>query len=56
MTARAPIIEFSPTCVPARVAMFTGKSPELHGRYGYREGISFPEAYPVTRTPPRSAQ
>ncbi len=38
----------TPTCVPARVAMFTGKSPELHGRYGYREGISFPEAYPVT--------
>lgn len=38
----------TPTCVPARVAMFTGKSPSLHGRYGYREGISFPEAYPVT--------
>ena len=38
----------TPTCVPARVAMLTGKSPELHGRYGYREGISFPEAYPVT--------
>ncbi|MGO1480141.1 MAG: arylsulfatase [Brachybacterium sp.] len=38
----------TPTCVPARVAMFTGKSPSLHGRYGYREGVSFPEAYPVT--------
>ncbi|WP_245822509.1 arylsulfatase [Brachybacterium avium] len=38
----------TPTCVPARVAMFTGKSPALHGRYGYREGISFPDAYPVT--------
>ncbi|MGP5125547.1 arylsulfatase [Brachybacterium tyrofermentans] len=38
----------TPTCVPARVAMFTGKSPDLHGRYGYREGISFPDAYPVT--------
>lgn len=38
----------TPTCVPARVALFTGKSPELHGRYGYREGISFPDAYPVT--------
>lgn len=38
----------TPTCVPARVAMFTGKSPELHGRYGYRERISFPDAYPVT--------
>ena len=38
----------TPTCVPARVAMFTGKSPSLHGRYGYREGGLFPEAYPVT--------
>ncbi|HEX7352259.1 arylsulfatase [Brachybacterium sp.] len=38
----------TPTCVPARVAMFTGQSPERHGRYGYREGISFPDAYPVT--------
>jgi arylsulfatase A-like enzyme len=38
----------TPTCVPARVALFTGKSPALHGRYGYREGISFPDAYPVT--------
>lgn len=38
----------TPTCVPARVAMFTGKGPESHGRYGYREGISFPDAYPVT--------
>ena len=38
----------TPTCVPARVALLTGKSPTLHGRYGYREGISFPDAYPVT--------
>lgn len=38
----------TPTCVPARVSLFTGKSQELHGRYGYREGISFPDAYPVT--------
>lgn len=38
----------TPTCVPARVALFTGKSPDLHGRYGYREGVSFPDAYPVT--------
>ncbi|WP_052326334.1 sulfatase-like hydrolase/transferase [Brachybacterium muris] len=38
----------TPTCVPARVAMFTGKSPELHGRYGYRDGIDFHSAYPVT--------
>src|SRR5699024_5299488 len=34
----------TPTCVPARVAMFTGQSPTRHGRYGYREGISFPDA------------
>src|SRR5690625_7764052 len=38
----------TPTCVPARVAMFTGQSPTRHGRYGYREGISFPDAHPVT--------
>lgn len=38
----------TPTCVPARVAMFTGQGPETHGRYGYREGISFPDAHPVT--------
>jgi arylsulfatase A-like enzyme len=38
----------TPTCVPARVAMFTGRSPDLHGRYGYREGIDFSSAYPVT--------
>ncbi|WP_232820249.1 arylsulfatase [Brachybacterium sp. YJGR34] len=38
----------TPTCVPARVALFTGQSPDRHGRYGYREGISFPAAYPVT--------
>src|SRR5690625_5786930 len=40
----------TPTCVPARVAMFTGQSPTRHGRYGYREGISFPDAHPVTRS------
>lgn len=38
----------TPTCVPARVALFTGTSPDRHGRFGYREGISFPDAYPVT--------
>lgn len=38
----------TPTCVPARVALFTGQGPESHGRYGYREGISFPDAHPVT--------
>lgn len=38
----------TPTCIPARVAMLTGTAPATHGRYGYREGISFPDAYPVT--------
>ncbi|MFD6178564.1 MULTISPECIES: arylsulfatase [unclassified Isoptericola] len=38
----------TPTCVPARVAMFTGQSPERHGRTGYRDGIPFSEAHPIT--------
>ncbi|MGC0252035.1 arylsulfatase [Pseudactinotalea sp. Z1748] len=38
----------TPTCVPARVALFTGQSPERHGRYGYREGVPFDLAHPVT--------
>src|SRR5690606_17826775 len=38
----------TPTCVPARVALLTGKSQAAHGRYGDRGGISFPDAYPVT--------
>lgn len=38
----------TPTCVPARVAMFTGQSQERHGRYGYRDGVPFTEAHPVT--------
>lgn len=38
----------TPTCVPARVALFTGKAPESHGRVGYREGVPFTELYPVT--------
>ncbi|MCI5825472.1 MAG: arylsulfatase [Arcanobacterium sp.] len=38
----------TPTCIPARVALFTGMSQESHGRYGYREGIPFHKAYPVT--------
>ena len=38
----------TPTCVPARVALFTGQSSKLHGRYGYSEGVNFPAAYPVT--------
>src|SRR5690625_4586134 len=44
----------TPTCVPARVAMFTGQSPARHGRYGYREGISFPDAPPATLQYPLS--
>src|SRR5699024_4768651 len=38
----------TPTCVPARVALFTGQSPERHGRYGYRDGVPFSKAHPVT--------
>lgn len=38
----------TPTCVPARVGMFTGTGPGTHGRYGYREGIDFSSAYPTT--------
>ncbi|MDO5736705.1 MAG: arylsulfatase [Propionibacteriaceae bacterium] len=35
----------TPTCVPARVALFTGASQERHGRYGYREGVPFQAAH-----------
>lgn len=38
----------TPTCVPARVALFTGQAQESHGRYGYQEQIPFAEAHPVT--------
>lgn len=38
----------TPTCVPARVALFTGQSQERHGRTGYRDGIPFTQAHPVT--------
>lgn len=38
----------TPTCVPARVALFTGQSQERHGRYGYRDGVPFSRAHPVT--------
>lgn len=38
----------TPTCVPARVALFTGQSQERHGRVGYREGVPFEEVHPVT--------
>lgn len=38
----------TPTCVPARVGILTGQSPERHGRTGYREGVPFSTAHPVT--------
>lgn len=38
----------TPTCVPARVALFTGQSQERHGRVGYDEGIPFEQAHPVS--------
>jgi arylsulfatase A-like enzyme len=36
----------TPTCVPARAALFTGLSQEHHGRVGYRDGV--PWEYPTT--------
>lgn len=30
-----------PSCIPARVALFTGKSQKNHGRVGYEDGISW---------------
>lgn len=38
----------TPTCVPARVGLFTGLAPASHGRLGYREGVPFSKAHPVT--------
>lgn len=38
----------TPTCVPARVGLFTGQSQERHGRVGYTDGIPFEQAHPVT--------
>ena len=38
----------TPTCVPARVGLFTGQSQERHGRYGYREGVPFHAAHGPT--------
>ncbi len=38
----------TPTCVPARVALFTGQSQERHGRVGYEEGVRFDDVHPVT--------
>jgi arylsulfatase len=36
----------TPTCIPARAALFTGLSQRSHGRVGYKDGV--PWAYPVT--------
>lgn len=30
-----------PSCIPARAALFTGKSQEKHGRVGYEDGIDW---------------
>ncbi|MEO7588297.1 MAG: arylsulfatase [Arachnia sp.] len=31
----------TPTCVPARMSLMTGLTPETHGRVGYADGIAF---------------
>ncbi len=36
----------TPTCIPARAALFTGQSQERHGRVGYQDGVDWD--YPVT--------
>ena len=36
----------TPTCVPARAALYTGLSQRRHGRVGYQDGV--PWDYPVT--------
>ncbi len=38
----------TPTCVPARVGLFTGQSQQRHGRYGYRDGVPFAAAHAPT--------
>lgn len=30
-----------PSCIPARVTLFTGKAPSKHGRVGYQDGIAW---------------
>ncbi len=46
--ASAKAYSATPTCVPARVALFTGQSQEAHGRVGYEDGVPFAAAHPVT--------
>ena len=36
----------TPTCIPARAALFTGQSQEHHGRVGYQDGVDW--NYPIT--------
>jgi arylsulfatase A-like enzyme len=36
----------TPTCIPARAALYTGLSQRTHGRVGYQDGV--PWDYPVT--------
>jgi len=36
----------TPTCIPARAALFTGLSQRTHGRVGYQDGVNWD--YPVT--------
>lgn len=37
-----------PTCIPARVGLFTGQEPSHHGRVGYEDGVcwDFPDMLP----------
>ncbi len=36
----------TPVCIPARASLYTGLTPQSHGRVGYRDGV--PWDYPVT--------
>ncbi|MBA2277318.1 MAG: arylsulfatase [Chloroflexia bacterium] len=36
----------TPTCIPARAALYTGLSQHTHGRVGYRDGVAWD--YPTT--------
>ena len=40
-----------PSCIPARAALFTGKSQEHHGRVGYEDGIDWNRRVQYTRIP-----
>jgi arylsulfatase A-like enzyme len=36
----------TPTCIPARAALYTGQTQRTHGRVGYQDGVTW--NYPVT--------